>query len=140
MALLTIDLSASGPAFREPLPDAVHEETNAAINKLAEEGQGLVQRQLYPGHGKITGHLQRSVHGGLVRDLTGQVDAGLHQQGANVYYATWIEGIDPRNRRSHFQGYHMFKQAHEQLEQVDIAAYLGARLARRFNDGSGGTR
>ena len=80
-----------------------------------------VKSQLWKGHGVVTGHLRRSVSGELVRDLVAQTDAGAVRQGANVVYATWIEGTSKRNKTTRFKGYRMFDKARKKLQGELVA-------------------
>lgn len=130
---LGIGFSAHGPVFEAAINAEVRAGLNDAINTLGLRGQGLVQAQLYPSHGVKTGTLRRSIHGGLVRDLTGQIDAGLYQQGENLEYAAYIEGVSSRNRPGGFPGYGMFRQAYSKLQQYDFAALVRRKVTRRFN-------
>lgn len=127
-----ITVQYAGPLFTTNIDRDVHDGLNAAINDLTMRGQGLVQGQLYAGHGVKTGTLRRSIHGGLVRDLTGQIDAGLYQQGENLEYAAYIEGVSRKNATSKFKGYAMFRQAHAKLREYDVARLVAKHVARRF--------
>lgn len=155
---MEIKVTTSGPVFTQAPEPVVKAEINAGIRDVVQHGEGLVKAQLTPGHGVVTGHLRRSIHGGMVRDLHGQIDAGLHQQGANVDYTQFVEegtaahlivpvnarvlaftprggsGVVFARRVQHpgTTGLHMFQKAYEQLQRLDIGQRIGARIAKRF--------
>ena len=55
--------------------------TNSGLTDLALLGEGYVKKQLYKGHGVVTGHLRASVSGGLQKNLVAVVDAGEQAAG-----------------------------------------------------------
>ena len=70
---------------------------NQGILRMALVTEQRVKEPMVKGRGVLTGHLRRSVSGELVGDLKAQVDAGSARQGANVVYASWVEGTSTRN-------------------------------------------
>lgn len=133
MSDLGIRVSLRGPIFEHAPDYAVDEGGGEAFAEIGILGQRFVQAQLYKGHGVRTSHFRRSVHGGVVRHLTAQIDAGLYQQGANVVYTNWLEGTSRRNRpRPGFPGYWMFANALRRLRGMDLAALIEERILRRL--------
>jgi len=119
MATPTTSIKLKGPIF--DTPTQVSFGFQAAVNRglldLAQfEGANFVKKQLYPGHGRVIGNL-RSHIGAKIRDGVAQFDAGetLAEDGRNLVYANWVEGIDKRNQTSVFKGYHMFAKAYEHI-------------------------
>ena len=111
----------NGPVFDAPRQFSLglREAVDRGLLDLAQfEGANKVKEQLYPGHGRITANLRNHI-GAKMRDHVAQFDAGetLAEDGQNLVYANWVEGIDKRNRASPgFPGWHMFKKAHEHLD------------------------
>ena len=89
---------------------------NDSLEEIAAIGAGKVSDQLVRGHGFRTGYLKSSVGGGLIKNLHAQIDAGEHRYGRNVVYASWVEGISARNKRSRFKGYFMFKKVIREMK------------------------
>jgi len=130
-----VNLKESGPLFADNMPKNLVEAVNSGILELALiEGSNYVKDQLYEGHGFITGELKRHVGADLVGDLVAQVDAGKNRYGANLVYASWIEGISSRNQRSRFKGYHMFENARRRMDgnQAMRDRYIGRSIERAF--------
>ena len=90
---------------------------NDSLEEIAAIGAGKVSDQLVKGHGFRTGFLKGAVGGGLIRNLHAQIDAGEHRTGRNVVYASWVEGVSTRNKRSRFKGYFMFKKVFLELRK-----------------------
>ena len=88
------------------------------------EGQGAVQKQLYPGHGFITGHLFKHIGAALVGPLTAQFDAGENRYGKNLVYAGSVEAR-----------YSMFGNAYKALKGSPVLwkRYIGPYLMKVFN-------
>ena len=86
--------------------------------------EGRVKKQLYPGHGVQTGNLRRAVSGHVKNDFNAQVAAGEFNQGRNVVYASWVEGVSPRNRITSFKGYKMFEKAKNLLARENKDKYF----------------
>ena len=88
------------------------------------EGQGAVQKQLYPGHGFITGHLFKHIGAALVGPLTAQFDAGENRYGKNLVYAGSVEAR-----------YSMFGNAYNALKgSPDLwKRYIGPYVMKVFN-------
>ena len=70
----------------------------------------------------------------MVRDYLAQVDAGEARYGANLIYSNWVEGISDRNKTSKFKGYHMFKEAHDHMNNNPklYEQYIGDALIEAF--------
>ena len=107
---------------------------NQGILRMALVTEQRVKEPMVKGHGVLTGHLRRSVSGELVGDLKAQVDAGSARQGANVVYASWVEGTSTRNRPSPgFPGHHMFRDAFKRLEAEEKDKYFAAPIKKAIN-------
>ena len=106
--------------------------TNSGLTDLALLGEGYVKKQLYKGHGVVTGHLRASVSGGLQKNLVAVVDAGEQAQGRNVIYAGWIETGIRRGRQTAFAGYGMFKAARAKLDRLDFDKYIGKDIIAKL--------
>ena len=107
---------------------------NQGITRMALVTEQRVKQPMVKGNGVLTGHLRRSVSGELVGDLKAQVDAGSARQGANVVYASWVEGTSTRNRpRPGFPGYHMFRDAFKRLEAEEKDKYFAAPIKKAIN-------
>jgi hypothetical protein len=78
---------------------------------LVERGEQIVKRQLYPGHGLITGNLRRSVSGAMTGPLSGII-------ATPVVYGAYIEGVSRRNETTRFKGYSMFRKAAKALDKM----------------------
>tara|TARA_R100000808_G_C2107593_1_gene122697 strand:- start:521 stop:916 length:396 start_codon:yes stop_codon:yes gene_type:complete len=116
-----IKLETNGKIFKNPrLLDAI----NKGIQNMALVTEERVKKQLYKGHGVLTGHLRRSISGMRTGDLRAQVDSGKILQGANVVYTDWVEGISSRNAISSFKGYKMFENAKKELEKENKDKYF----------------
>ena len=107
---------ANGPLFDDP-EDHLIKAANRALTDIAVMGSVRVKEQLYEGHGRITANLRNHVGGSLVKTFHAQIDAGEAQYGANIVYASWIEGTSSRNKTSRFSGYHMFQNVRDWLSR-----------------------
>jgi len=108
--------TARGPLFDNP-QSHLTEAANRALTDIAVMGSVRVKQQLYKGHGRITANLRDHVGGSLVKDFHSQIDAGEAQLGANIVYASWIEGTSSRNPKTVFRGYHMFQNVRDWLSK-----------------------
>ena len=128
MSELGFEIEIKGKLFNPAADKHLLRGINQGIASMALVSEERVKSQLYKGHGVVTGHLRRSISGELVRDLVAQTDAGLVRQGANVIYASWIEGTSERNKMYSFKsgerGYHMFRNARKQLENEEKDKYF----------------
>jgi len=119
MATPTTSIKLKGPIFDTPTQVSLgmREAVDRGLLDLAQfEGANKVKEQLYPGHGRISAVLRNHI-GAKITDGVAQFDAGetLADDGRNLVYANWVEGIDKRNKTSVFKGYHMFAKAHEHI-------------------------
>jgi len=100
--------------------------TGNGLRELATiEGQGAVQKQLYPPkHGFITGHLFKHIGAALVGPLTAQFDAGANRYKKNLVYAGSVEAK-----------YNMFGNAYDALKgSPDLwKRYIGPYLMKVFS-------
>jgi hypothetical protein len=88
------------------------------------EGQTIVQSQLYPGHGFITGNLYKHIGAALTGPLVAVFDAGQEKYGANLNYAGSVEAR-----------YQMFENAEMRLKSETKLwkEYIGGELMKVFN-------
>lgn len=124
------NVRTSGPIFSNGIERRFKKTMREGLAAIVLHGEGDVKRQLYPGHGLITGALRESVGGHVVSDTTGQIDAGQISQGRNIGYAAFIEGVSPKNRTTRFKGYHMFENTAGRLGSLDLDKFLKDRLVR----------
>lgn len=110
-ARITIDSSLMNPS----LSKEIEKEIGNGLFKIAIKSQELVQRQLYVGHGFVTGHLRRSISAAKTGPLSAQFDAGASKFGKNVIYSYWVEGVSKRNTTSSFKGYRMFDNTFKKI-------------------------
>ena len=127
---MAVTVQLKGKIFSPNAPRAVKKAIRAGIGELVLEGEGMVKAQLYPGHGVITANLRRAVAGHVRDDLNGQIDAGEIAQGRDVNYAGWIEGISPRNTRSRFKGYRMFRNVRDRFAKQDLSRFFAKRVRK----------
>ena len=111
---MEVNIRYNGPIFGPGVDDKVRTAIGKAVHDLVIEGERQVDLQLYPGHGLVTGHYRRSVHGEMSDSLHGRIHDSL------VVYGPWLEGVSSRNQRSRFKGYHMFRNAFQQLEKIKV--------------------
>lgn len=107
---------AKGPLFEDP-GDNLTRAANRALTDIAVMGAVRVKQQLVKGHGRVSANLRDHVGGSLVKNLHAQIDAGEVQLGANIVYATWVEGTSSRNPQTVFSGYHMFRNVKDWLSK-----------------------
>jgi hypothetical protein len=113
-----ISVTAKGPFFERPTAK-VQKAVEHGMEKIALQGQAWVQEQLYPGHGVRTGYFRRSV----TPDVPAWNKATI---GSIVIYGSWLEeGPHGRQRAGSFTGYHMFRNAGDRIERLDIGAEIG---------------
>jgi len=97
-----------GPIFKDARGN-LNRGVKTGLQQLGKEMVDDVKSQLYPGHGKITGFLRKSVTFRVASkwdDPTLVLDTSKRHPGQNVIYTGWIE----RGRRGYnFKGYHMFR-------------------------------
>ena len=134
MSLLKGKATITGPLSRDKLRTKkdIIAAANDGLTDLALLGEGYVKKQLYKGHGVVTGHLRASVSGGLQKDLVAVVDAGEQLQGRNVIYAGWIETGMRRGRQTAFAGYGMFKAATATLNRLDFDRFIGKEILAKL--------
>ena len=137
--MLEVEVSLHGkiknPGLSPALAGQAEKATMAGLLELATiEGQVVVQKQLYPGHGFVIGHLFKHIGAAKVGSLTAQFDAGQNRYGKNLIYSYWIEGVGSRNKTSSFKGYRMFAKAYERLASKPNLwkKYVGPRLMKVF--------
>ena len=130
MSSVGMTIEIKGKLFDIGADKRLRDALNEGILRIALVTEGRVNRQLYKGHGVVTGHLRRSIAGELIKDLTAQVDAGAVRQGANVVYASWIEGKSTRNKTTSFKGYQMFQNAAKKFEAEEKDKYFAEPIRK----------
>ncbi len=102
-----ISVKLSGPLFQPGTTEKVVEAIDDTILDVVVEGERLVKLELYPGHGLVSGHYSRSIHGEVVASMHGVVHDSL------VIYGPWLEYGGGR-----FKGYAMFRLAMQQMQRI----------------------
>jgi hypothetical protein len=123
MATPSVVVRLRGPFFSTTIPPAIVGVLNDAIGDLVTEGESKVKLQLYPGHGLITGHYRRSIHGEIASSLHGRI------HDSKVIYGPWLEGVSSRNQTTRFKGFAMFRNARQQLDRI-AAGVLQNRVSK----------
>ena len=95
---------------------------NDICTNIALWGEADVKKQLYPGHGYLTGNLQRSIRGHLVRNFHAEIDP------QNVKYAIYVEKGNGRG----FSGYHMFAQTKQRIAKMNWRKMVDSVIKRRM--------
>ncbi len=108
---MTVETRVSGPLLEGRAPAIIDGAIKAAVADLTAEGERNVKLQLRPGHGLVTGHYRRSIHGETSAAYHGRV------HDSEVVYGPWLEGVSSRNQQTRFKGYAMFRNATQQLER-----------------------
>ena len=137
MAEVGFTFKQTGPLFDKDMPQNLVEAVNSGLLELGTiEGSNEVKDQLYEGHGFVTGELKRHIGADLVDDLVAQIDAGKNRFGANLVYASWVEGISAKNERSSFKGYQMFENAYNRINnnaEKLAEKYIGQRIVEALS-------
>ena len=129
MSSVGMTVEMKGKLFDISADKRLRDALNQGITRMALVTEQRVKKPMVKGNGVLTGHLRRSVSGELVGDLKAQVDAGSARQGANVVYASWVEGTSTRNRpKPGFPGYHMFRDAFKRLEAEEKDKYFASPI------------
>ena len=118
----TVDIVTTGALFRlggAPLDAAI----KGSIVDIVALGEELVKRQLYPGHGLVTGFYRNNIHGVLKDSRHGLI------HDSNVIYGSWLEGTSSRNETTRFKGYSMFRRATQQLNR-ETGRIVNENIAR----------
>lgn len=128
---MPVKVTLKGPLLEGRAPGIINDVLKVVVADVAAEGERQVKVQLYSGHGLMSGHYRRSIHG----ETTG-IGAGVGLAAAGVsavqffgsphgiihdsrvVYGPWLEGIGSRNETSRFKGYAMFRNAHQQVERL----------------------
>ena len=109
--MAAINIITRGPLFRlgaGPVRKAIKD----SIEELVGLGEREVKLQLYSGHGVLTGHYRRSIHGDVLSSKHGIV------HDSKVVYGPWLEGTSSRNKTTRFKGYAMFRLARQKLQRI----------------------
>ena len=126
---MTVEVKLRGPLLEGRAPAIITEAIKAAVADVTAEGERDVKLQLRPGHGLVSGHYRRSIHGETGSALHGRI------HDSNVVYGPWLEGVSSRNQTTRFKGYAMFRNATQQLERKK-----GALLEHRVRQAVGRMR
>jgi len=119
----SVTVTARGPLLEGKGPGAIKEAIHEAVKDVTAEGERRVKLQLHSGHGVLTGHYRRSIHGEMQNSMHGRI------HDSKVVYGPWLEGISSRNAKSRFKGYAMFRNAKQQLEKLK-AGIVNNRIAQ----------
>ncbi len=114
MPVGSVQVRVIGPVLNGQAPPIIKDALNAAISDLTAEGEKQVKLQLYPGHGLVTGHYRRSIHGEVSSSMHGRI------HDSKVVYGPWLEGASSRNQQTRFKGYAMFRNARQQLDRIAV--------------------
>jgi hypothetical protein len=96
---------------------------NAICTNIALWGEADVKKQLYPGHGYLTGNLQRSIRGHLVKNIHAKIDP------QNVKYAIYVEKGNGRG----FRGYRMFAQTRQRINKMNWRKMVDKVIKRELS-------
>jgi|SRR5215831_7589204 len=120
-------VTMTGKFFEGPVAPRVQQAVKQGMEKVALQGQAWVQEQLYKGHGVVTGYFRRSI--------TPDVLAWNHATvGSIVIYGTWLEdGPHGRQPQGRFRGYHIFRNAGERIEKVNMNDAIGRLVVEAFS-------
>lgn len=108
---MSVEVRLRGPLLQGMAPGIIQDAIKATVGDLVAEGETGVKKQLYPGHGLITGHYRRSIHGETGAAFHGRI------HDSEVVCGPWLEGVSSRNQTTRFKGYAMFRNATQQLER-----------------------
>lgn len=123
----SVMVKVKGPLLEGRGPGEVKRAIEEAVKDVTAEGERRVKLQLYSGHGLVTGHYRRSIHG----ELTDSMHGRIHD--SKVVYGPWLEGVGSRNAKTRFKGYAMFRNAKQQLEKLKnsiVAKRIGQAVKR----------
>ena len=123
-----VDIVTTGALFRlggAPLDAAI----KASIVDIVARGDELVKRQLYVGHGVVSGHDRRNIFGVRNDSLHGLIPD------SNLIYGLGPGGTSRRNTTRRAKGYSMFRRATQQLnrEKGNIVEKNVASAVRKLN-------
>jgi|TARA_R110000751_G_scaffold97232_2_gene189236 hypothetical protein len=118
-----IHVVTSGPFFTGATQRQIEHALRDTLQDVTERGESITKRQLFPGHGFVTGTLRRSIAGEVINSRNTLVKT-------NVVYGAWIEGTSRRNATTRFKGYHMFRKATQSLNR-SWPRLLSRHLGRR---------
>ena len=124
-----VTFKVEGPLFEE---ETIKMGAKQALNDIGILGVGLVQKELVPGHGFLTGNLYRSISFALQGDDQMTIDSGKSKFGANVVYADYIE------RGSTYKGggdFRMFETAFKELTSGNTMGELTEKVIARAMEG-----
>ena len=112
MPIMGVKVRVRGPVLNGQAPPVIKAALKGAIGDLVAEGESRVKLQLFPGHGLVTGHYRRSIHGEVTASLNGRI------HDSKVVYGPWLEGVSSRNQTTRFKGFSAFRNAKQQLGRI----------------------
>jgi hypothetical protein len=120
---MKVRVEMRGPLFEGNAASRVVKAIDATVKDIVAEGERLIKLDLYPGHGLVTGHYARSIHG----EMSGTLHGVVHD--SNVVYGPWLETGRRRGQQTRFRGLAHFRRATQQL-QANIGRFAAAALER----------
>ena len=125
-----VTFKVKGPLFEK---ETIKVGAKQALNDIGLLGVGLVQKELVPNHGFLTGNLYRSISFALQGDTQVTIDSGKSKFGSNVVYAEYIErGAGTRGGGN----YRMFETALGDLTSGNTMGELTEKVIARQLEGS----
>ncbi len=120
-----VSVKLSGPLFSSAVTEAVHAAVGKGLLKAALVGQRLVQEQLTPGHGVLTGYFRRSIGGFMTPGMWNEAVVRSNSPGEQeVIYTSWLEsGPHGKQPMGRFRGYGMFASAAQQMQGMDMGEF-----------------
>ena len=125
-----VTFKVKGPLFEK---ETIKVGAKQALNDIGLLGVGLVQKELVPNHGFLTGNLYRSISFALQGDTQVTIDSGKSKFGSNVVYAEYIErGAGTRGGGN----YRMFETALGDLTSGNTMGELTEKVIARQLEGN----
>ena len=125
-----VTFKVEGPLFKE---ETIKMGAKQALNDIGLLGVGLVQKELVPNLGFLTGNLYRSISFALQGEDQVTIDSGKSKFGTNVVYADYIErGAGTRGGGN----YRMFETAFKELTSGNTMGELTEKVIARELEGN----
>ncbi len=129
---MTVEVKFRGPLLEGRAPAIINSVIQTVVGDVLAEGERDVKLQLRLGHGLVSGHYRRSIHGEIAGGLWGVQAAWGKVHDSNVVYGPWLEGVSSRNQTTRFKGYAMFRNA-----TLQRGRKKGARVEHRVRAAMG---